>query len=81
MPYHTDYTQTTGALSNIITHMAGADTGLSVAMTAVSTLLAVFATPLLTKLTIGGAVSVSNALQISMFQIRTLIFNVSFSAR
>jgi bile acid:Na+ symporter, BASS family len=59
MPYHTDYTQTTGALSNIITHMAGADTGLSVAMTAVSTLLAVFATPLLTKLTIGGAVSVS----------------------
>ena len=51
---------------------AQADVALSVAMTTVSTLLAVVATPLLTKILVGRLVPVSvGALLLSTLQVRT----------
>lgn len=65
-----------GALANVVTYMAGSDTALSVIMTTLSTLLAVIVTPLLTKLTIGGAIvdvglrpMLATALRLSVFPI------------
>jgi len=48
-----------GTASNVICYLARANVALSVSMTAVSTLLAVIATPLLTALLIGDRVEVS----------------------
>ncbi|CAM9524681.1 unnamed protein product [Phaeothamnion confervicola] len=50
-----------GTASNLVALIAGADVALSVAMTSVSTLLAAAATPLLTRLLVGGTVEVSAA--------------------
>ena len=47
-----------GVASNIVTYLAGGDVALSVAMTSVSTLLAIFLTPVLTAMLIGTLVPV-----------------------
>ncbi len=47
-----------GTASNVICFLAGADVALSISMTTISTILAVFATPLLTWLYIGETVPV-----------------------
>ncbi|MCA9575930.1 MAG: bile acid:sodium symporter family protein [Polyangiales bacterium] len=47
-----------GTASNVVAYLAGADVALSVTMTAVSTLLAAFMTPLLSTLLIGDTVEV-----------------------
>ena len=64
----------TSHLTNVTlsTWQAQADVALSVAMTTVSTLLAVAATPLLTKLLVGQLVPVSvGALLLSTLQVRS----------
>lgn len=48
-----------GTASNLVTLIAGADVALSVLLTACSTVLASAVTPLLTKLLVGNAVTVS----------------------
>merc|ERR1712130_916390 len=54
-----------GVASNVVTFLAGADVPLSVMMTTVSTMAAVFTTPLLVKLLVGSMVPVDAAALIS----------------
>ena len=59
-----------GTASNVVAYLANADVALSVAMTTVSTLLAVAATPILTQLLVGTLVPVSaGALLLSTLQV------------
>ncbi len=59
-----------GTASNVVTFLANADVALSVMMTTASTLLAVAATPALTKLLVGTLVPVSvGALLASTLQV------------
>ena len=61
-----------GTASNLVTYLARADVALSVAMTTVSTMLAVLATPILTKLLVGTLVPVSiGALLLSTLQVQS----------
>ena len=58
-----------GVASNVVTFLAQADVPLSVAMTTVSTLLAVVATPALTRILVGTLVPVDpSALLLSTLQ-------------
>jgi BASS family bile acid:Na+ symporter len=59
-----------GTASNVICYLARADVALSITLTAVSTLAAVIATPLLTELYVGRAVEVDvGAMTLSIFRI------------
>ena len=61
-----------GTASNLVTYLARADVALSVAMTTVSTMLAVLATPILTKILVGTLVPVSiGALLLSTLQVQS----------
>lgn len=74
-----------GTASNLVTYLARADVALSVAMTTVSTLLAVATTPILTKLLVGTLVPVSvgalltSTLQVNIFSLllRCSLYNDS----
>lgn len=60
-----------GVASNIVTYLAGGDVALSVAMTSISTLLAIGLTPALTAFLIGTLVPVDGwALFLSTLQVR-----------
>lgn len=60
-----------GVASNVVTYLARADVPLSVAMTTVSTLSAIVATPTLTRLLVGHLVPVDAAgLLLSTLQAR-----------
>jgi bile acid:Na+ symporter, BASS family len=48
-----------GTASNVLTYIARADVALSVTMTTISTLIAIFLTPILTKITIGNKIEVN----------------------
>ncbi len=59
-----------GTASNVICYLARADVALSITLTAVSTVVAVFATPLLTDLYIGRAIEVDvGGMILSIFRI------------
>ncbi len=59
-----------GVASNVVTYLARADVPLSVAMTTVSTVSAIVATPALTKLLVGHLVPVdAGALLLSTLQV------------
>ena len=59
-----------GVASNVVTFLARADVPLSVAMTSVSTLAAIVATPALTKLLVGHLVPIdAGALLLSTLQV------------
>ena len=63
-----------GTASNLVTYLAHADVALSVAMTTVSTLVAVVATPVLTKFLVGTLVPVSvGALLLSTLQVKGVL--------
>ena len=63
-----------GVASNVITYLARADVPLSVAMTTVSTLAAVVATPVLTRMLVGQLVPVSAvALLLSTLQVSSCV--------
>jgi len=77
-----------GTASNVICYLARADVALSITLTAVSTVLAVAATPLLTRVWVGTAVEVDVAGMIaSIFRIVLVpvalgvLVNVRFGAR
>lgn len=60
-----------GVASNVVTFLARADVPLSVAMTTVSTLSAIVATPLLTQLLVGHLVPVNaGSLLLSTLQVQ-----------
>lgn len=62
-----------GVASNVVTFLARADVPLSVAMTTVSTLAAIVATPALTQLLVGHLVPIdARALLLSTLQVRPL---------
>lgn len=63
-----------GVASNVVTFLARADVPLSVAMTTVSTLSAIVATPVLAKLLVGKMVPVdAGSLLLSTLQARSLL--------
>jgi bile acid:Na+ symporter, BASS family len=68
-----------GTASNVVTYLAGADVPLSVAMTTASTLGAVVATPLLTKLLLGTLVPV-DAMALLMSTLQVVLLPVLLGA-